>query len=87
MFFVTIIGLGTVFAGLSFYIYDHILIGSTSLIGSYAFIRGISLYAGGYPNEFTIAELIKQGLYSSISPWFYAYLVALILVFAGSMFV
>ena len=64
VFWVLIIGLAIVFAGLSFFIFDYILIGSTSLIGSYAFIRGISLYAGGYPNEFTLAELIKQGLFS-----------------------
>ncbi len=47
-----------VFAALSFKIYDFILIGSTSMIGSYLFIRGISLYAGGYPNEFTLAEML-----------------------------
>jgi|LakMenEpi03Aug12_release.lakeMendotaPanAssembly.Ray.scaffolds.fasta_scaffold2860364_1 hypothetical protein len=27
---------------------------STSLIGAYLTVRGISAYAGGYPNEFTL---------------------------------
>ena len=35
---------------------DHIMIYTTAMIGSYLFVRGISLYAGGYPNEFTMAE-------------------------------
>lgn len=55
----TILGFAAVAAALSFFIFDHILIGSTSLIGAYALVRGISLYAGGYPNEFTLADMIK----------------------------
>jgi uncharacterized membrane protein len=55
VFWVTICGFAVIFAGLSYFIFDHILIGSTSLIGAYALVRGISLYAGGYPNEFTMA--------------------------------
>jgi hypothetical protein len=51
------------------------------LIGSYAFVRGISLYAGGYPNEFTLAELLKQGLYKDISWVFYLYLIAIVVIF------
>jgi len=44
------------FALLTFVIYNHIIINSTAFMGAYFFWRGISLYAGGYPNEF---ELIK----------------------------
>jgi hypothetical protein len=84
---VTIAGFAAVFALLSFFIYDHILIASTSLIGCYSLIRGISLYAGGYPNEFTLAELLKQGLYSQIGYTFYIYLAAMAVVFVGSLFV
>ena len=43
-------------AVLTLFIYNHVLITSTSFMGAYFFWRGISLYAGGYPNEF---ELIK----------------------------
>lgn len=43
-------------AVLTFFIYNHVLINSTSFMGAYFFWRGVSLYAGGYPNEF---ELIK----------------------------
>ena len=58
VFWVLIVGFAAVFAALSFFIFAHVLIISTSLIGSYAFVRGISLYAGHYPNEFTLASLI-----------------------------
>lgn len=58
VFWITIVGFAAVFAALSFFIFDYILIGSTSLIGSYALVRGVSLYAGGYPNEFTLAALL-----------------------------
>ena len=46
-----------VFALISFWFYDIIVILSTAMIGSYSFIRGISLFAGGYPNE---ADFIKS---------------------------
>ena len=44
------------FAVLTFWIYNEVLIATTSFMGAYFFWRGISLYAGGFPNEF---ELIK----------------------------
>jgi len=31
--------------------FDHALIISTSFIGAYALIRGVSVFAGHYPNE------------------------------------
>ena len=36
---------------------------STSLIGGYAFIRGISMYAGHFPNEFMLYEDLKNDVY------------------------
>lgn len=63
---------------MSFFIFDHALIISTTIVGSYAFVRGISLYAGRYPNEFTLVELIQKGLIKSIDPMFYAYLAGIL---------
>lgn len=48
-------------AALTFKIFDHTMILTTSLLGSYAMVRGISCYAGHYYNEFTIIELLKSG--------------------------
>jgi len=87
VFWVTIIGFACLFAALSFFIFDLIIIASTSLIGSYSFVRGISLYAGGYPNEFTLAELLRQGLFQEISYAFYGYLVAIAAFFIFGVFV
>lgn len=68
-------------------IVDHIIIASTTLIGSYAFVRGFSLFGGHYPNEFTLADLIKKGLYTEIDPIFYAYFAAIVIVFIGGALV
>lgn len=59
---------------------------STSFIGSYLLVRGVSLFVGGYPNEFEVSELIKH----QIKPWtqykwFWAYLAAFFVVFVLSI--
>ena len=68
-------------AGLSFVLRSHILIISTAFVGSYGFIRGISFYAGGYPNEFTLYDRIKHGLIENIEPTFYAYFASILVLF------
>lgn len=40
---------------------------ATSLIGSYGFIRGISLYAGKFPNEDVIIKLIEKKEFTELS--------------------
>jgi len=37
---------------------------SSSLVGAYAFVRGISVYAGGYPDETYVMKLINMKEYS-----------------------
>lgn len=63
----------------AFIFYYHAVILSTSFVGGYMFIRGISLYAGGYPNEWALIEQIKSGALDHIPYWFYLYLVGIIL--------
>lgn len=87
VFWLFLVGLAALFAGLSLIMFDHILIASTSLIGSYAFVRGISLYAGRYPNEFTLAELLQKDLYEEIDPVFYAYFAAIVVMCTLSVIV
>ena len=57
LFWCVAIGCAAVAAILSFLIYNHVIINATAFIGAYGIWRGVSLYAGGFPNEF---ELIKQ---------------------------
>lgn len=47
-------GLGILVAALAYVFKDTIVIFTTALIGSYLTIRGISMFAGGFPNEFTL---------------------------------
>lgn len=68
------IGLAVIAGILSIFLFNHAVIFATSIVGSYAFIRGISLYAGGYPNEMQLIDMIKyQGL-AGIDPRFYGYM-------------
>ena len=41
-------------------LFNIVTIFATALIGAYAVIRGISIFAGGFPNETTIADLVKR---------------------------
>jgi hypothetical protein len=71
----------------SLWAYDHVLIISTAISGSYMFVRGISMYAGGYPNEATLETLIKNGLESAIPNTFYAYLAGIVVMMILAMIV
>jgi len=51
----------------------------TSFIGTYLFVRGISLFVGGFPPEYLIYEMIKSGV--GITQSFYYYLGGIILGF------
>ena len=41
---------------LTFVIYNHVIILTTSFMGAYLFWRGVSMYAGGFPNEFNFID-------------------------------
>lgn len=58
-----------VIIGILFAIYfrKHLLIISTSFIGSYAIIRGPSLYIGGFPSESQVTDLVKRKEFKQLS--------------------
>ena len=68
---------------LSFFLYEHVLIMTTSFAGSYMLVRGISFYAGGFPNELTLADQIKAGDTDAFTNWFYLYMVCILLCTAA----
>jgi len=74
------IGCAIVAAVLSFFFYEHVLINMTAFAGAYMLIRGISFYAGGFPNEFTLADQLKAGDTSAFTNWFYLYMVCILIV-------
>jgi hypothetical protein len=82
LFWCVCIACAIITAVLTIFIYDHVIICTTAFAGAYSFWRGISMYAGGFPNEFTLAEEIKEGSINSIDGWFYAYMVAIVITCA-----
>lgn len=61
-----------------------IIIFTTSFIGSYCFIRGISLFAGGFPDETTVIDMRNKGedeQLSDLLTWqVYVYLAAILIL-------
>jgi len=76
-------GLAILGAFLAYRFYNQIIIFSTSLIGSYAFIRGISLFAGHYPNEVMIYSQIANGVKPELTWEFYAYFSGMVVMFVS----
>lgn len=68
------ISMGVIAGILSIFLFEHAIIIATSIIGAYAFMRGISLYAGGFPNEMELVEYIKYNGLGGIDPRFYGYM-------------
>jgi hypothetical protein len=75
----------------AYFLVEHVIIFATSLIGSYAIIRGISLYAGGFPDESYVIDLIRNEEYDQLQnvlkPIVYVYLVGWLVLFVLGLFV
>lgn len=54
--YITTVLLSLVFVYGIYTYFMHLVIFSTGIIGSYAAVRAIGMFAGQYPNEFTIIE-------------------------------
>lgn len=79
LFWTVCIGCAILAGVLTICLFDDVLIIMTSFAGGYSFWRGVSMYAGGFPNEFTLVQEIQAGAVTSITGWFYVYMVAIIL--------
>lgn len=77
---VFIIGFGL----LTMFLAKHAIITATSFMGAYLFCRGISLYAGGFPDEGTIIDLIKRKEWDKLeeykTPAVYGYLAGVVVL-------
>ena len=73
---VTVFGCALAGCILGYWISKGIIVIASAFIGSYMTVRGISLFAGGYPNEFTLAQMIKIGhiTWDNFPKIFFAYL-------------
>ena len=80
LFWCVNISLAIICAAAGFFTFNQVVLIGTSFIGSYLVARGISLYAGGFPNEYLLINQIKSGAISNIDPVFYAYLVGILIM-------
>jgi hypothetical protein len=81
------VGFALILAVLSFKYFDKVLIFGTALIGSYSFVRGISLFAGHFPNEILVMQQLGQGIKPTFDNIFYAYMAGIVVLFVlGAVF-
>lgn len=80
LFWCVNVGLAIVCAIAGFFAFNQVIMLGTSFVGSYIVARGISLYAGGFQNEYVVINQIKAGTISNIDPVFYAYLTGIIIL-------
>lgn len=83
VFWIFVILMGVVAGLLGYALYNHAIIFGTSVVGAYLLIRGISLYAGGFPDEMLVIEQIKTGQTVTFNNAFYGYLAGFIVVSLG----
>jgi len=81
-----LIGSGIIFGGVSYWKYKIVLMIATAFIGSYFMVRGVSLYIGGYPNEFTLINMAKTDQLA-LHWTFYIYFGFIVALTAGGVFV
>lgn len=81
-YWIIIVVLALVFAVLAFFTEKHVIMFVTSFVGSYSLIRGISLYAGGFPNEVELHNEIESGAvdWDSFNKGFYGYLAGIVVL-------
>lgn len=65
----------------------HIKSFGTAFIGSYLLIRGIGVYAGGYPSESEIAKNAEQGKVQKYDAMIWAYLAGFVFFMVSGAFV
>jgi len=82
LYYTVIVGCAVIIAILAFKAEKVVIIFVTSFTGGYAIVRGISLYAGGFPSETQLHDMIKSGAidWSSFPKIFYAYLAGIVVL-------
>jgi len=87
LFWCVNIGCAIIFAILGFLLFDWAVCFGTSFIGSYLFIKGIGIMAGGFPSLYLIVKSLENNDITIWTPVFYAYLAGIIvLTVASSIF-
>lgn len=82
VYYAIIVGCGILAFIITFFVEKFVLIVVTSFIGSYAIVRGISMYAGGFPNETELHTMAQKGYidWGSFPMAFYGYLAGIVVL-------
>lgn len=76
----TLCFLGALAMGYLTYKFDKLLIVYlTAFLGSYAFIRGISMFAGKYPNEIFLYQQLSNNAFDGLGYEFYLYFASMVI--------
>ena len=57
-----------------------VIVYATGAVGGYALVRGISIFAGGFPNEIELYTQIMSGQMPDMSNAFYGYLAGIVVI-------
>ena len=91
VYWVTVVVCIAIFASLAFFLVKLIVILATSVIGAYGMIRGISLYAGDFPSESMIIDLINKQEYEELKKFMtyqvYLYFAGMVILIIAGMIV
>jgi len=81
-YYLIIIACALVCFFIAFKLETAVIITVTGFVGGYAIVRGISLYAGGFPNESELHDMIIAGVvdWSNFDKLFYVYLGAIVVL-------
>ena len=62
------------------FLFDYAVIITSSIFGAYSLIRGVSMYAGGFVNEFEIVMATNNGELGELSGMMWVYVILIILI-------
>lgn len=81
-YYAVVITCGVIAFLIAFKVEKFVLIVVTSFLGSYSIIRGISMYAGGFPNETELHSLAHRNLitWDTFPKTFYGYLAGILVL-------
>jgi len=80
LYWVLLVSFAGIAAFLALKVETGVICAITSFVGGYCLVRGVSLYAGGFPPETQLHEMIKSGAvtWSDFDKKFYVYIAAII---------
>lgn len=82
---ITIVGVAVFTAIMYIVLFDHMVILTSAIFGAYIFIRGISMFTGGYVNEFTVVLATSNGDIGEIKWTQILFWILMILLALGSI--